>query len=292
MLKKKGLDIDSVKSPSLFGVFDGHRGKKCSSYVAKTLPMILFENENFPEDIPKAMSEAFSETDIQFLTRAKKTKIKDGSTGIVICIYGNKLYVANTGDSRGVMCRGGETVVLSEDHKPNLPIEKKRVEKYGGKVQKFGQIYRINNDISVSRSFGDLDLKDEETLGEKFLTSEPDVREFDIDEECEFIILACDGLWDVVSNEEAVNFVKEKLVELEENRPKDFKDQNLDIYLTSLYLAQLAREKGSKDNISCLIVCIRSNNGTTTKSNEEREENSNNSNNSKEKDKENSDKSD
>jgi len=134
MLKKKGLDIDSVKSPSLFGVFDGHRGKKCSSYVAKTLPMILFENENFPEDIPKAMSEAFSETDIQFLTRAKKTKIKDGSTGIVICIYGNKLYVANTGDSRGVMCRGGETVVLSEDHKPNLPIEKKElknmVEKY------------------------------------------------------------------------------------------------------------------------------------------------------------------
>jgi len=257
LMKKKGIDYDPIKSPSIFGVFDGHRGRKCSSFVAKTLPLVLFQNENFPNDIPKALTETYRETDIMFLTKAKKNNFHDGSTGIVICIYGNKLYVANTGDSRGVMCKGNQTIVLSEDHKPNNPKERERVEKYGGKVKKHGEIYRINGDISVARSFGDLDLKDKETLGEKYLTCEPDITEFDIDEECEFIILACDGLWDVVSNEEAVDFVKSKLKEFEEYRPKNFKDQNQDIYLTSVYLAQLAREKESKDNISCLIVSLR-----------------------------------
>jgi len=97
-------------------------------------------------------------------------------------------------------------------------------------------------------------MKDPETLGERYITVEPDIRIFDIDENCEFIILACDGLWDVVSNEEAVEYVRGKLHEYREEKPKTNKDRNMDIFLSCMYLAQLAREKGSKDNISCLIA--------------------------------------
>jgi len=183
--------------------------------------------------------------------------MKDGSTGIFICIYENKLYIANSGDSRGVMCQGGNAVILSEDHKPNLPSEVERVVKYGGHVKKHGEIYRINGDISVSRSFGDIELKDEDTLGEKFVTVEPDVRVFDINDETEFVILACDGLWDVISSEEAVEFIRENLKEYEYTKSDSLKNRNNDIFFTSMALSGLAREKGSKDNISCLIVCFR-----------------------------------
>jgi len=182
--------------------------------------------------------------------------MKDGSTAIVACIVNDKMYVANTGDSRGVLCKSGKDIVLSEDHKPNLSKEKERIKGYGGKVEKYGEVWRINGNLAVSRAFGDFDFKDEETLGEKFLTVEPDILEFDIDEECEFIILACDGLWDVVTNEEAVNFVKESLKKYDEFKARATKDRNNDIYYTCMELAQLAREKGSKDNISCLIACF------------------------------------
>uniref|UniRef100_A0A6B2LGN0 protein-serine/threonine phosphatase n=1 Tax=Arcella intermedia TaxID=1963864 RepID=A0A6B2LGN0_9EUKA len=203
------------------------------------------ECEDYPHDIPKSLKHAFMETDKIWLKKAKSNKWVDGSTGIVALIYGDTLFVANAGDSRGVLCENGEMVALSMDHKPTEKLESQRIQKYGGTIQNG----RINGNLAVSRGFGDIEFKDQETLGEKFVTVEPDIREFKISEKSSFIILACDGLWDTVSNQQAVQLVKNKLANNEVT-----KADNKDLFTICVELVSVAYEQKSRDNISCILV--------------------------------------
>jgi len=208
----------------------------------------LYEIDSFPNDISKSLTDAFFETDKLWLKHAKLKKFEDGSTGIVAYIQDDNLYIANAGDSRGVMCDDGKVVELSQDHKPKNEAEKSRIEKYGGKVTKG----RINGNLAVSRGFGDLAFKNEETLGEKFVTVEPDVRVFKISDKTSFFILACDGLWDTVPNEQAIEFVKKKLEENTQAKTAD----NQDLYTICVELVALAFNQKSSDNISCVLVVL------------------------------------
>jgi len=185
------------------------------------------------------------ETDKLWLKNAKLKKFEDGSTGIVAYIQDDFLYVANAGDSRGIMCENGKLVELSKDHKPKNEAEKARIEKYGGKVSKG----RINGNLAVSRGFGDLSFKNQETFSEKFVSAEPDVSVFKITDQTSFFILACDGLWDTVPNEQAVQFVQQKLEEYKERTP-----DNRDLYSICVELVTLAFQQKSRDNISCVLV--------------------------------------
>jgi len=245
--KEKKLETTNQATGALFGVFDGHSGSSCSEQCSKQLPKILYENKHFPSDIPTALKETFLEVDRQFLQNAKKNKLEDGSTGIVALIYKDTLFVANAGDSRGVMCQNDSLVALSDDHKPDNETEKARIEKYGGAVKKG----RINGKLAVSRGFGDLPYKDKDTFGEKFVTVEPDVQSFAINKDVSFIILACDGLWDTISSDEAVAFVSSKLKSPEYNFRSD---DNRGLYNICIELTTLAYNKGSTDNISIVLV--------------------------------------
>jgi protein phosphatase 2C family protein 2/3 len=111
---------------ALFGIFDGHFGSRCSTYVAKHLPDMLLRNSHFDNDPKRALIETFFAVDKEFLKWARKEKLTDGSTGIVALIKGSKLFVANTGDSRGVVCENGRAIPLSSDHKPDVPKELER----------------------------------------------------------------------------------------------------------------------------------------------------------------------
>jgi len=126
-------------------------------------------------------------------------------------LTGRVLTVANAGDSRAVLCRaGGKTEALSFDHKPQQQVESSRITKAGGFVNQFG---RVNGNLNLSRSIGDLKYKQVPGIppAEQIITSEPDILQVVLHPEDEFIILGCDGIWDCLSNENAVQFVRDRI---------------------------------------------------------------------------------
>ncbi|CAL5373267.1 unnamed protein product [Camellia sinensis] len=132
-----------------------------------------------------------------------------GSTACVAIIRNNQLLVANAGDSRCVISRKGQAYNLTRDHKPNLEAENERILKAGGSVQ-FG---RVNGNLNLARAIGDMELKQNKSLPaeNQILTANPDVNTVKLCDDDEFIVLACDGIWDCMSSQEVVDFVREQL---------------------------------------------------------------------------------
>lgn len=139
--------------------------------------------------------------------------VQAGCTAVVALKRGNKLYVANAGDSRGVLCRGKTAVSLSEDHKPSQEGERSRIIAAGGFLSEIGGVCRVNGNLNLSRAIGDLRYKMNGDLPAKsqIITAEPDVRQFELTSEDRFFVLACDGVWDVMSNQDVVDFVLARL---------------------------------------------------------------------------------
>ena len=136
--------------------------------------------------------------------------VEAGCTAVVACVRGDQLVVANAGDSRAVLCRSGIAVPLSEDHKPALPSESARIEAAGGWVTPQG---RINGNLNLSRALGDLKYKQDKQAppSAQIITAEPDVRVHTLTADDEFLVLACDGVWDIMSNQQAVDFVRDRI---------------------------------------------------------------------------------
>lgn len=136
---------------------------------------------------------------------------KDGTTATVALRMGNVLYVAHVGDSRAVLCRKGKAVQLTDDHKPNHSAERERIHKMGGRVYYAG-CWRVLTGgdgngpvvgLAVSRSLGDIDFKEPVPL----VTANPDLSKTVLQPHDSFVVVASDGLWDVLSNQEACDMV-------------------------------------------------------------------------------------
>jgi len=140
-------------------------------------------------------------------------KIQAGCTAVVAMLRDGKVYVANAGDSRAVLCRGGTAVALSSDHKPAQEREKNRIEAAGGFLSDIGGVCRVNGNLNLSRAIGDLKYKANSDLhpAQQIITAHPDVMCETIKPEDEFLLLACDGVWDVMSNQEGIDFVRQRL---------------------------------------------------------------------------------
>ena len=132
-----------------------------------------------------------------------------GCTAVVAIIREATLYVANAGDSRCVLCRDGAALAMSRDHKPNDPEEYARIRNAGG----FVSDGRVNGCLNLSRALGDIEYKKTPNLKpeEFMITANPDVRSIDLQGADQFLILACDGIWDVLSDQEACDFVLSRL---------------------------------------------------------------------------------
>jgi serine/threonine protein phosphatase PrpC len=113
---------------AFFGIFDGHVGPQCSKYVSQNLPKLLLKESSFGSDTKDALTSAFFKCDKDWLLKAKASTpvLKDGSTGVVVLLKDQKIYCANTGDSRSVMYQAGKVVPLSFDQKPEDPAEQRR----------------------------------------------------------------------------------------------------------------------------------------------------------------------
>ncbi|CDR96202.1 protein phosphatase 2C, putative [Babesia bigemina] len=135
-----------------------------------------------------------------------------GSTSVVVVVVGGEtpaILVANAGDSRAVLSRGGQAVALSHDHKPQLREEGERIRRAGGSVTNG----RVDGNLNLSRSLGDLAFKRDQSLppAEQRISAMPDVRICPLTPQDEFIVLACDGIWDCKSNQQVVDFVRSRL---------------------------------------------------------------------------------
>ena len=249
--------VKTINNINLFGVFDGHGGSGVSKYLKNNLPKYFLKknrekyfdnNESLIQYINKTFNYLEKKLEKDHPIIAKNS----GSTACLLvmnkCKNTNRLnlWLLNTGDSRGILCnRDNIAIQLSKDHKPNTPEEKKRIEQLGGEINYDGYDFRIK-DLSVSRAFGDVTAK-------PFVTHLPQVYKYQYKND-KFYILACDGLWDVLSNQDAVDFV---LNELNNNKIYTSKDYNklnkLNKINISKNLANYAIEKGSYDNITVII---------------------------------------
>lgn len=255
-----------------FAVFDGHAGKQCARWSGSNLHNLLYENimkDNF-HDLRESLNKTFIQAD------AELGKLKGiGSSGCTAAVavlrweeevdeegeeekeseekekengkekhdlhkevnfefipskrHKRILYTANVGDTRIVLSRGGKAIRLSYDHKGSDVNEIKRIYRKGGVV--LGG--RVNGVLAVSRSLGDVYLK-EYVIGTPFTTMS------EINKEDESIIIACDGLWDICSDEKAVEMIR----------------GIRDAQKASAVLTEYAIKKGTTDNVTVMVVLL------------------------------------
>ncbi|KAL1170838.1 hypothetical protein V6Z11_A05G240000 [Gossypium hirsutum] len=200
----------------LFAIYDGHLGDSVPAYLQKH----LFAN---------ILKEAI-------LSRTADLG-RGGSTAVTaILINGKSLWVANVGDSRAVLSSRGQTRQMTTDHEPNT--ERGSIENRGGFVSNMpGDVPRVNGQLAVSRAFGDKSLK-------SHLRSDPDIQNTKVDGNTDVLVLASDGLWKVMTNQEAVDIAKR------------FKDPQK----AAKQLTTEAVKRDSKDDISCVVVRFRGQN--------------------------------
>ncbi|KAK3727802.1 hypothetical protein QZH41_008221 [Actinostola sp. cb2023] len=175
-----------------------------------------------------------------------------GTTAIVALVKDDTLTVANAGDSRCVVCRNGIALEMSRDHKPEDIKELHRIQKAGGKVTGEG---RVNGGLNLSRALGDHSYKGRTELKaeEQQITAMPDIRQTQLTEADEFMVMACDGIWNVKNSQEVVDFVRKELKEQRKNS-----DINLSSICEKLFNDCLAPDTSGDgsgcDNMTCLIV--------------------------------------
>ncbi|CAN6374354.1 unnamed protein product, partial [Urochloa humidicola] len=177
----------------MFGVYDGHGGAIAAEYVKEHLFSNLIKHPKFITDTKAAISDTYNQTDSEFMKACALQAKMAGSTAVTAIIVGDRLLVANVGDSRAIICKGGQAIAVSRDHKPDQTDERQRIEEAGGFVT-WAETWCVGGVVPVSRAFGNKLLK-------KYVLADPEIKEEVIDSSHEFLILASHGLWDVVSNE-------------------------------------------------------------------------------------------
>lgn len=224
-----------------FGVFDGHVNENCSAYLEGAFREELDKITEVPIT-DKALQDMALKIDREWLSRG----VDGGSTGTFFLVHKTDdnmhLQVGNVGDSRVIACVGGECFPLTEDHKPSLDKERQRIYECGGTVQND----RVDGSLAVSRAFGDRDYKQGSgpELQQKVIAL-PDVSHINMKFNApgDFVVLCCDGVFESnFSNEEVIEFVKEKMETVK------------DLAELSGLVCEEAVSRGSRDNISCMIV--------------------------------------
>ncbi|XP_029467340.1 protein phosphatase 1E [Rhinatrema bivittatum] len=232
------FNLEDQEEQAYFAVFDGHGGVDAAVYASLHLHVNLVRQEMFPHDPAEALCRAFRLTDERFVQKAARENLRCGTTGVVTFIRGNMLHVAWLGDSQVMLVRRGKAVELMKPHKPDREDEKQRIEALGGCVVWFGA-WRVNGSLSVSRAIGDAEHK-------PYICGDADSGSTLLDGSEDYLILACDGFYDTMSPEEAVKVVTDHLQE-----------NNGDSSMVAHKLVASARDAGSSDNITVIVVFLR-----------------------------------
>ncbi|XP_030509568.1 probable protein phosphatase 2C 27 isoform X2 [Cannabis sativa] len=228
-----------IPSPGAFyGVFDGHGGVDAASFVRTNILRFIVEDSHFPTCLEKAIKGAFLKADYAFAD-ASSLDISSGTTALTALIFGTTMIIANAGDCRAVLGRRGRAIEMSNDHKPNCTSEKLRIEKLGGVIYDG----YLNGQLSVARALGDWHMKGPKGSACP-LSAEPELKETHLTEEDEFLIMGCDGLWDVMSSQCAVTIARKEL--MLHNDPER----------CSRELVREALKRNTCDNLTVIVICF------------------------------------
>lgn len=290
--------LDLGDGNSFFAVFDGHGGPEVASYASKHLVDILLANESYKaQKYEAALKEALMTLDEQMrplvatelLADAKRLQQQNiqrlidmgknrqfeprnddpshaGSTATCVLLTADKIYCANLGDSRTIYWRTGdegkEAVALSSDHKPDNEKEAARITAAGGKLHK-GRVFIGDHGLAVSRSLGDFKYKEnkEKDQTTQMVSCEAEVTVTDI-AGIHWILLACDGVWDVMSPQEAGESIMEKVFDKydQEWKKLDFFVARTKEFIDCVCADKLDPEDKTQvgtDNLSGLLIDFR-----------------------------------
>jgi len=221
-----------------FAVFDGHSGSTAALFAAQNLYKKLETRLEAVDDDPFACIQCLHDSFLDCHSEMKQAGVESGTTGIISYFQRDRFFIANVGDSRVVVSQGGAAKALSIDQKPIIPSEKKRILKLGGWVTATG---RVMSKLTVARALGDFPLNpyvccEPEVFGPWYFS--PDSNGSRDSHNFDFMILACDGLWDVCTNDTAVRIVHGCLT------PEE----------SAVKLRTYAFDQSTRDNVSIIVI--------------------------------------
>lgn len=244
---KTHADLSSFELPykqiAFYGVFDGHGGVDAAQMVEKHLHKNIFSQEELKGgDVTKALNVGFEKTDATIVEASNKNGWMNGSTAVVGLLLDHQLYIANVGDSEAILVAENADGSLAVEncttpHKASDPNEKRRIESLGGHVF-FGRVFGA---LAVSRSFGDTKFKMPKT-SQNFVSWEPSIKQTELTTAHRFLVLACDGLWDVMNHQEAAEFVNKH------------RKQGESAGAIANALVREALNKKTEDNVTVIVV--------------------------------------
>lgn len=218
-------------------IYDGHGGRQPAQIAAQMLtPWFLRswsrERERPPgerRDEADILREAYLAVDAHLVSR----RVQAGTCAAQLYLIGERFLAANAGDSRVVIGTGQGAAVLTEDHKPDTRAERSRVEALGGSVVLLG-VPRVEGILAISRALGDVCLK-------PYVSAEPRITEGALGSENDVAVLACDGVWDVLSPGEVIDEARQ------ERDPRKGAEG----------ISRMALDRGSTDNITVIVLDLR-----------------------------------
>ena len=265
----------------IFGIFDGHGGREVANYVKNHFTEFFLSNENYKKGkIKEAIKETFLLIDRNLETKEamieltkdhinfckefniqtneneineRKNYIENiaysiGCTANIFIIYNNEdFYFVNSGDSRSLLLKRGESIKMSIDHKPELPNEFSRIKKAGLSINEG----RVNGMLNLSRSIGDFQFKLRKDLKqeEQGVTCNPDILYGKKSDSDDFVVIACDGVWECISNEGISDFIYDKF---RNDRNVDLGKIIADIFDRGI--SKNGYEENGCDNMTCMII--------------------------------------
>nr|CCC90095.1 putative protein phosphatase 2C [Trypanosoma congolense IL3000] len=244
-----------AESIPFFAVYDGHGGTQCAEFLRDNLHTFILGRPEITTDPEQAIRAGIAEAEKAFLTKCADEKIESGSTCAVALIVDDTLITGNVGDSEIVLCRGGLPVILSTKHSLQDNVaEGERVKACGGRIisNRVGHP-KFNPQVlslAVTRAIGDAGFKlDEFTDGKPSgVIADAETQSTKLTDDDEFLIIGCDGLWDVMSYDAAVQFCSRLAAEGE--APQSITDS----------LCREALRQGSTDNVTCVYINIKAKN--------------------------------
>ncbi|CAG7869243.1 unnamed protein product [Brassica rapa] len=265
LLPDASLDFPGKLRCGHFAIYDGHGGRLAAEFAKKHLHLNVLSS-GLPRELmdvkvaKKAILDGFRKTDELLLQESVSVLTfvygsggwQDGATAVCVWIVDQKVFIANIGDAKAVLARSSSTnesgshteactplkaIVLTREHKAIYPQERSRIQKSGGVVSSNG---RLQGRLEVSRAFGDRQFKKYGVI------ATPDIHAFELTEREDFMILGCDGLWEVFGPSDAVGFVQKLLKE------------GLPVSTISRRLVKEAvKERRCKDNCTAIVIVFK-----------------------------------
>ncbi|XP_074280160.1 putative protein phosphatase 2C 53 [Silene latifolia] len=226
-------DISGDPNQAFFAVIDGHGGQEAANYVAENLGKNILKGlENIKKEdqhgVEEAISEGYSQADEEFLRQG----VGSGACTASVLLRNGQLYAANVGDCRVVLSRAGLATRLTNDHRLSREDERLRIQNSGGFIHDNNNgLWRVQGTLAVSRAFGHQHMKE-------WIICEPEIQHVPLTSDCQFLIVASDGLWDKVGEQEAIDILSK-----EENTMESCKK-----------LVDISCSRGNRDDITVMVI--------------------------------------